>query len=571
MNGLSSSISKTKLLTNENLTRLAVAYNLAAWSVKYARIPSPIPGADSVPFSFLKFPSMLELYADMHPRIVIQKGLQVGASEYAVLKSLHACDQLGCDVMYGFPHAHQIGRFSKTRISRIINRSEYLQRITEDSAQEIKQKQAILLRLIRRHYFHLVGVQSDAAIQSESVDLVVRDEFDLMDQDNAHILLQRNSASTKKMFLDLGFPLMDGSGINEQFLESDQREYEVMCLKCETWQEIQWPRNVDRDRMERVCWKCKASLEQPLRNSRWGRWVPRNPIMSEVRHGYHVSKLLYPDLDFIDFLKDADNQVKAMEFSVFSLGLPHSSQFMRVSEALFAGCVDQSASLQDARLAGRRLYGGCDVGSLLHVWLEAEEDTPRGKRTRLIDLRTMSGDNKFDELEEFLNFAQPVSFCIDIMPETTEVMRLVNKFPFMVWAVRFEDFTNTPQDESRIDYERFVIGANRTFLLDSNLSDFIEKRVTIPGAALDKHRDLKDHFKAPVQIMDTIGRRGIPIKRWVTPKGRPDHWVFARAACIAAMKLEGWVARDGGREETVRTVSPGLPWAKLHRRLKKRR
>lgn len=572
MRGLSSTRSKRGRIDDATFAKLAVAYNLAAWSLRYGRIPTPMPGEESAPFSFLKFPYLLELYADMHPNVVIQKGLQVGASEYAVLKAIHACDQLGCDVMYGFPHTKQVGRFSKTRISRIIRRSEHFTRITEDAAQESKLKQAILLRLINRHYFYLVGVQSDAEIQSESVDVVIRDEFDLMDQDNAHILLQRNSASTRKMFLDLGFPLMDGAGINQQFLESDQREYETMCLKCETWQEITWPRNIDRDRMERVCYKCGASLEQSLRNSRWGRWVPRNPAMSERRHGYHISKLLYPDLDFVDFLKQADNQVKAMEFSVYCLGLPHSSTNMRVSEQIFAACVDVNAPLEDPRLSGARLFGGCDVGNVLHVWLEAVESTKSGIRSRLIDLRAFTGDNKFEQLEEFLIFAQPMTFCIDINPETTEVMKLVRKFPFMVWGVRFEDFTSAPQEESRIDYNRFVIGANRTYLLDCNLDDFVRRTVTIPGAALDRHRDLKDHFKAPVQIMDTIGRSGVPIKRWTTPKGRADHWAFARAACIAARKLEGWVARDGGREETARTTDQGrIPWAQVHRKLKRRR
>jgi hypothetical protein len=516
---------------------------------------------------------MLEMYADMHPRIVIQKALQVGASELAVLKSIHACDQLGCDVMYGFPHTRQAGRFSKTRISRIIRRSEHLTKITESGAYESKLKQAILLRLIRGRFFYLVGVQSDSEIQSESADVIVRDEFDLMDQDNAHILLQRNSASTKKMFLDLGFPLMEGAGINQEFIDSDQREYEVKCLKCDTWQEIQWPRNVDRVRMERVCWKCKASLEAPLRNARFGRWVARNPVMSEKRHGYHISKLLYPGLDFADFLKAADNQVKATEFSVFELGLPQTGASMRITEKMFTDCVDTTGGLQEARMAGPRLFGGCDVGSVLNVWMETLEIKDGKRRTRLVDLKAFVGENKFDQLEEYLAYAQPVTFCIDIAPEATEVMKLVTKFPFMVWAVSFEDFTHNPQDESRIDYERFVIGANRTFLLDSSLGDFLEKRVTIPGAALDKkkHPEVKAHFAAPVQIMTTIGRSGVPIKRWVTPKGRPDHWAFARAACVAAQMLEGWVTRDGGRGETQRQKDEGISWAKIHRTLKRRR
>jgi len=568
---LSSTVSKPRLLSEDNLARIAVAYNLAAYASRYARIQSSMQAGDGEAFSFLKFPYMLELYADMFPNIVIQKALQIGASEYAVLKAIHACDQLGADVMYGFPHTRQIGRFSKTRISRIIRRSDYFTKITEDSAFESKVRQAILLRLVRGRYFYLVGVQSDAEIQSESVDLIIRDEFDLMDQDNAFLLLQRNSASIKKMFLDLGFPLIEGSGINQQFMESDQREYEVCCLKCGTWQEITWPRNVDRERMERVCWKCHASLEQPLRNYRWGRWVARNPGLSEVRHGYHISKLIYPGLDFADFIKAADNQIRAMEFSVFYLGLPFTSRTMRITEGLFMACVDPTARIENVYEQRAKLYGGADIGNVIHVWMEAVEERAGGQRMRLLDLKTFTGENKFDQLEAYLAFAQPATFCVDINPETTEVMRLVRKFPMMVWGVRFEDFTASPQDESRIDYDACVIGANRTYLLDCNIDDFLEKRVTIPGEALSLHADVKAHFMAPVQIMDTVGRSGVPIKRWTTPKGRPDHWAFARAACIAASKLEGWVARDGGRRTPTKGPDAEVNWARLYRNLKQRR
>lgn len=523
--------------------------------------------AESEPFSFRKFPFMLELYADMFPDVVIQKGLQVGASEYAVLKALHANDQLGCDVMYGFPHSKQIGRFSKTRIKRIISRSPHLSSITEDAKDT---RQTTHLRVVRGRYFYLVGVASDSEIQSESVDFVVRDEFDLMDQDNSELLRKRNYASMKRMYLDLGFPLLDGAGINAQFLESDQREYEVFCPSCGTWQEVQWPRNVDRKRLERVCFKCAGSLEGSLRNYRFGRWTPRNPALSNVRHGYHVSRLLYPDLDFADFLKNADNQVRAMEFNVFDLGLPYTQANMQIREPLFMSCVDTAARIEDARLHRPALYGGADVGSVIHVWMEVSSDKGGGRHSRLIDLRTFSGENKFQQLEEYLEFAQPVAFGIDLNPETTEVMRLVRKFPMMVWGVAFDDFTNKPQDESSIDYETSVVRVNRTFLLDCNISDFLNKALTIPGEALSRHKDLKAHFAAPVQIMDTVGRTGVPIKRWVTPKGRPDHWTFARAACLAAEKLEGWIRRDGGRDSPPPADDP-VPYSRLFRQIYRRR
>jgi len=565
---LSSRPSKAQL-TARDLASLATTYNLAAYASEHARIPSLDGDPLGAPFTFTKFPYMMELYADSFPDIVIQKGLQVGASEYAVLRSIHACDRLGCDVMYGFPHTKQIGRFSKTRINAIIRRSHHFRHIVDDFATETKARQSTFLRVIRGRLFHLVGVASDSEIQSESVDIVIRDEFDLMDQSNAALLRKRNYASQRRMYLDLGFPLIDAAGINGRFLESDQREYEVLCLKCGLWQEIQWPRNIDRDRMERVCCSCRASLEQSIRNLRWGRWVPRNPSASRHCHGYHISRLLYPGLDFEDFLQNADNKVREMEFNVYDLGIPYTGRAMRITEALFLSRVDKTLELKDPRLERGVIRGGADVGSVIHVWMEVDEQAHGKIRTRLIDLQTFDGDNKFQQLAEYLLFTRPAAFCIDVSPETTEVMTLVHRFPFVVWGVRFEDFTTRPQEESRIDYDNFVVSVNRTMMLDWSLRDFLDGTLTIPGAALARHKDVKAHFMAPVQIIDTIGRTGTPIKRWTTPEGRPDHWAFARAACVAARNLERWVERDGGHRPPP-ADTPAIPYAKLYKMLRRR-
>jgi len=555
----------------ENLTRLAVTYNLAAYACQYAKIPALVSGADAdaVPFNFSKFPYMMELYADMFPNTVVQKCVQVGASEYAVLRSIHACDMLASSVMYGFPHTRQMARFSKTRVGPIIRRADRFRKICEESAIETKTRQTTMLRTIKGRFFYLVGVASDAEIQSEPVDFIVRDEFDLMDQDNAEVLKKRNAASSKKMILDLGFPLVEGMGINELFINSDQREYEVKCQACGLWQEITWPRNVSKERLERICWKCGKSIEPAIASYRWGRWVPREPRLTETRHGYHIHRLLVPGLDIKEFIGNAENQLRAFEFNVYDLGQPFTKKDMRVTDAMFMESVDPSRRLEDARSYPGQVYGGADVGAVIHVWLEVIEEV-RGKQVpRVIDARKFSGENKFDQLAEFLTYAEPVVFAIDAYPETTEVLRLIRRFPMMVWGVKFDDFTHRPGEEAELDFKTFIIKANRTFLLDCNVDDFLTKRGTVPGELLAKQTDVRDHFKAPVRIQATIGTTQVPIYRWVTPRGKPDHWAFARAACIAAQRLESWTAREGGTV-TTKQVAPDVSYREIYKMLKRR-
>ena len=537
-----------------------VTYNLALYATTYAKLEHTDPETqENLPFTFAKFPFQMEMFADMFPKVVIKKALQVGASEYAILKSIHACDKLRASVMYGFPHSRQIGRFSKTRISPLLNRSPYFKGLC-NSADGSRANQSTFLREIRGKFFYLVGVASDSEIQSESVDMVIRDERDLMDQNNAEVLLKRNKASLKKMNLDLGFPTVEGFGIDEEFQRSDQREYEVRCEWCGEWQEIQWPRNVNRELRQRVCWKCGKSIERSLADFRCGRWVARNPKMSSICHGYHIHTLLYPGMDFEEFFQDADNVIRIQEFYNFQLGLAYSQKGVRIDEGTFMACVDESAYFPVPK-PQRAVFGGVDVGKVLHCWFE-EVTIRNGKVNKnLVDAKVFSGENKFEDLMAYILDLQPVAVCIDVYPEITEVSRLVKKFRGTVWALSFQDFTSNPQDEAKLDTENtFFLAANRTMLLDWNAEDFINRAVRIPGEALAQHPDIKEHFKALIRVTDRIGRTEVPINRWTTPVGKPDHWAFARAASIAASKLEEWLVQEGARITVDPTEDTETDW-----------
>lgn len=562
--------------TSENLTerevhRIATTFNLAAYCMEYGTLPDQDPDTGLyLPFSFKKFPFQMEVYADMFPKIVIKKGLQLGASEYAVLKAIHACDKLGLDVMMGFPHSRQITRFSQTRIRRMIQRTEHFKNVVADRTTNKEAVKNTSLYSIKDKFYYLVGVASDSEIQSESVDVVIRDEFDLMDQENAATLLKRNSASNKKMNLDLGFPTIEKQGIDEQFKDSDQREYFVKCDRCGEWQEILWPRNVNIERMERICWKCGNSIERPLRDLRCGKWIPAKAENSNKRHGYHLHTLLFPGLDFEDFMKDANNIVREKEFYNYQLGLAHSQRDIQISDAVINKCIRRDQHLPKS---GRPIFGGVDVGAVLHAWFEEVKEV-HGKFTRkLIDCKIFSGDTKFDQLDAYIRSLQPAAVCVDIYPEVTQVNRLIAEFPGMVWGLAFDDFTNRPQEEANIKEEdlkrgHFFVRANRTYLLDCNAEDFINGIVQIPGEALALYKDIPDQFKVMVRVTETVGAKGVSINRWKTPGSKPDHWAFARAASIAASKLEGWLINAGAR--SIAAPSPDDKWEAGYQRFRRK-
>jgi len=545
LQGLSRTSSPSSL--DPGIAGALLTYNLAAYVAAYAvKVKKDAFGLPQ-PYDFKKFPFIFDLYSDPFPHKVIKKGTQLGVSEYAVFSALHAADKMHCDVMYGFPHANQIGKFSHTRIKRLILGSDYFRRRFREDGSRDRVSNTFLMQ-IGDNFLYLVGVASDSEIQSNAVDYIIRDEFDYMDQNNAETLLKRNDASDRKMFLDLGFPTISGFGIDAQFEDSDQREYEVRCDSCGTWQEITWPRNVDQKRLIRVCHRCAASLERPISDAMSGRWVARNPGKSEYRHGYHIHRLLCPALDFPAFLKLAGNTTRIQEFYNFELGLAWAQKDIQITRDSFLAAVDDRLHLERT---GSKVYGGVDVGKVLHAWFERTDDD--GKR--LVDARVFSGENKFEQLAAHIKSIQPVAVCVDLYPESTEVTKLVRKMIGTVWAVAFQDFTRTPQVESRIILEPIPVAeVNRTMLLDNTAEDFAKGRITIPGEAIGEHPEMEKHFTSMMRVTQRVGTTGVPINRWVTPEGVADHWSFARAAAVAASKLEEWLikqhgATDGSQED----------------------
>src|SRR5690606_27736874 len=110
----------------------------------------------------------------------------------------------------------------------------------------------------------------------------------------------------------------------------DQRRFFIPCPECDTWQPLDWEKNIERyaDTLLRVCVRCRESLEDVI-VSAWdqagvGEWRATNP--DGRHHSYHLSRLYGPsaDLEEIEEAVTSSNETTAREGTNQYLGLPYA-------------------------------------------------------------------------------------------------------------------------------------------------------------------------------------------------------------------------------------------------------
>src|SRR2546427_5946085 len=193
---------------------------LALWAERRIRL-------EGRPFSFEGHEYLREIYDDGSPHVVLSKAAQIGGTTWSILRSLHACLS-GLNVAYFFPTRTDVLEFSKSRVGPLVADNPFLQK-------ELRDTDTAGLKRIGDAYLYLRGMQSAVGMKSIPVDMVVFDELDEASPDAKTLAKERLSHSDYRRLIDLSNPSLPGYGIDEAYLESDQRHWTNRCESCGTW------------------------------------------------------------------------------------------------------------------------------------------------------------------------------------------------------------------------------------------------------------------------------------------------------------------------------------------------
>lgn len=214
---------------------------------------------------------------------------------------------------------------------------------------------------------NLVGGGSRANVRNFPVSLLILDEIDVISEASRREALDRVKGRRDFKIFQSSTPLEEQTGIWGEFLEGDQRHFEMTCPHCKKQIAFEWKTG---DKYNLRCDKQKARVgdkwlfgevekttfyfcqlcDKPINDRdkfdmmQNGVWVPRSESQKGFR-SYHLSSLYSPTLRFSDvltkWLKAQDEVEGVKNFVQGWLARPWNDEIMNVSIEKIEQLVDE--------------------------------------------------------------------------------------------------------------------------------------------------------------------------------------------------------------------------------------
>ena len=469
-------------------------------------------------------PQLRGLYADRHPRIVIQKAAQVGISEFLINSAFWAADIAWGgrgNAIYYLPTLVMADDFSQARIDKAIEESWHLaERVGPRRGRRGADR--VNLHRVGAGHVYVRGTEHDRHMTGVDADVVILDELDRMRPGVYARALARLGSAEHPLLRVASTPTHPNLGINLLFQLGDQRRWFTKCQYCRLEQFRTWEENVDVERQVVVCRRCRCEL--PAETD--GQWIATMPEQGEI-HSYHLSKL---DSRFLDVpaaieASRSSDPLRVDEFYNNDLGEPHVSEGAGLSIPDLDGCRGQFTRERE----GEVVLMGVDVGRVLHVVIRTFRRA--SSESRLDFAETV---RSFDELPELMRRFD-VRWCvIDAQPELHMVTRFISTRPTRIRAAYYD---RTERGHHRDDDTRSM-HLNRTQLFDALFESFRQGVHRLPEDARKLGGGVRDgigeYYREMLALQRLVERdsQGDLTARFEN-SNRADHFAHAEAYCYS--------------------------------------
>ena len=496
---------------------------------------------DGQPFSFAGHDYLRGIYGDESPLMVIRKAAQMGASEYAISRALHFAVTRGGRVIYFFPSDNDVGEFSRDRFAPAVGESDYLSGL-------VRNTDTAGLKQIGLGTIYFRGTNSRVRMKSVPGDFLIFDELDEMVPANVELARKRLGHSEYGWELDVSTPSLPGYGIDEAFLETDQRHWLLKCDACSSWHcledEFVAAHGSPQDLRREICFVKGApgaevlvciNCGHPL-NVATGAWVPK--YRDRQRRGYQVSKFASTVLSQRERELGARTKPAALlaewratkfpaEFYNSELGLPYLAAEGGLTEMdllALAGKWGQTAT-------GKGCVMGIDQGNGLHIVLKEPHPDKDIVFTVRIHHEPMT-DATFSHLDHFMEAFDVRACVIDGMPNTHAARAFAQRFPGRVWLAYYGATQRGAVNWSRDQESTPTVTVNRTEALDAwrDVHKLAKRR--IPRVE-DDVREFVRQMTNTLRKIEEDPVTGAKKATWI--QRGPDH--FAHADSYAELAL----------------------------------
>lgn len=451
-----------------------------------------------------------EIYEDDSKEIVIQKSAQCGISEYLLARSFFLADVRKATGLFCHPRQAQLNDFSHARIDPPILFSPHLK-------SRVSGINNVGLKDIGGNYIYFRGMSNLDQIISIDADFLVLDEYDQMTQAHIPTVKKRLGASWLSLIILAGNPTFPDYGINAKFNASDGREWFVKCEACNKKQVLNMDDNIFGAEDSREPWFGCSQCKREIDHSGPGEWVASRPD-KEV-HGYHISKLMLPNVTAKELVKNAAESEQ--DHYRFDLGLPYAREGGRIGSEMLNACRGGYSSTKNSP----RGLLGVDVGRVLNCAF--------GEPGKALSFFTVK---EFSELDRIMKTGNIAAAVVDALPETRAAKVFADKYAGRVWLSYYhadpkKDAHLFPRDRKR------EVHLHRTQTLDATFDELRDRTYPIPDNS-EAVPDLYSQICAPIRVEKRDAKTGNMIA-FYDEFGKPDHYAHA----LNYLRAAEWVLK----------------------------
>jgi Phage terminase large subunit (GpA) len=372
--------------------------------------------------------------------LALLKAEQIGATTSIGLgPALHLAADLGKNVGYFLPTNLFAQRIGRTRLKRIIAKSEYLTARMKDvdvvNQMTIKEFDGVFL--------YLLGLETMTGAISTPLDALLYDEVDLIPAENMEWSTGRVAHSDLRLSVYFSAGYAPGAGIDLRYQEGSQHKWRVDChsrgcKRAGICLEENFPECLAeiKGHFVRVCPDC----QHPLDVVKNGRWVATFPQRAKKRRfSYRLSALsvsAMPADHIMSRWSKCRTKGQKAKFRCAVLAIPDAGAMQPISDVELNRM--QSGEVKNLSQGRGSLprYGGLDAGDLCH--LVVYERDPSGEPL-LVWVEEIDSDVAFERVSTLIGSLGIVSFVADKKPQTILARALAYRFP---QVVALQDFLN---------------------------------------------------------------------------------------------------------------------------------
>ena len=475
---------------------------------------------------FVNNPFLKQIYADKSQILGVMKSTQCGLSEYVLCREIAlACS--GRNVFHVLPTDRLIGRFVRERMDKTIESTPKYREIVKQA----KSADNITMKQFGSGTIVFVGSNSESSFAEFPADDAIIDEYDRCDQKNIVMVDDRLSASQYRTKAIIANPTITDYGIHKIWKESKQYEWHVKCPHCGRWiqpdffkhvveqvddtiwtfKDVEWDRDSRRDIY------CICECGKPFDPRSDGKWISQNP-KSDISF-YHVSKMFSTLVSIKDmceaFTKGLQDDNAMARFYNSDLGLPYTPKGAKFTKELLDSCISDYIL---PNKVSRPCIAGVDVGTCLHCRIN--EILPDGSERAVFF-------GELHDIEDLVYVTQQFNIVcgvIDAMPE----IRLSKQIS--QWRGWVRCFFQSSRSADHLDLKENTVSVNRTELIDSVMSKFIEKRCFLPKNA----GSIKNYYSHMTELTRVFNESRNEYD-WVGDGA--DHYLFAEVYMSVARRI----------------------------------